>query len=166
MAKVPVRLVPRRTSRGSSAEDGRTGGLVTKDEHTRFESILTRSLTGEKVDFRALTLRPTAKGKVDHAWMEGHTLPIVIRFDNANAEDSTVIDLETEDRLGLLYEIAEVFASLQLDIQLAKIITEHGAALDSFYVVDSDGSKIESIHRQQFIETRVRTALVGLLTAT
>ncbi|MBM3846109.1 MAG: [protein-PII] uridylyltransferase, partial [Verrucomicrobia bacterium] len=73
---------------------GRTGGVATKDEHTRFETILSRALAGEKVDFRSLILRPQSSSKTDRGWLEGQTLPVVIRFDNANAEDSTVIDIE------------------------------------------------------------------------
>ena len=104
-------------------------------------------------------LKPAGGRKVDRAWLEGGSLPIAIRFDNETSEDSTVIDVETEDRLGLLHAIAEVFVVLHLDIQLAKIVTEHGAALDAFYVVDADGQKIRSIHRQQFVESRLREAI-------
>jgi [protein-PII] uridylyltransferase len=141
---------------------GRTGGAVTREERDRFEELLLRSLSGEKVDFRSLILRPAGTRKVDRAWLEGGTLPTAIRFDNQTSEDGTVIDIETEDRLGLLHAISEVFVSLHLDIQLAKIVTEHGAALDAFYVVDADGEKIRSLHRQQFIESRLREALGGL----
>ena len=143
---------------------GRTGNAVTKDERERFEELLLRALSGEKVDFRQALLRPSSSmKKQERAWMEGQAMPTTIRFDNATSEDSTVIDIETEDRLGLLYEIAEVFAELRLDIYLAKIITEHGAALDSFYVVDADGGKISSLHRQQFIESRLRESIGGFV---
>ncbi|HAM73867.1 MAG TPA: [protein-PII] uridylyltransferase, partial [Verrucomicrobiales bacterium] len=138
---------------------GRTGSAVTKEERQRFEELLFRALSGEKVDFRGIMLKPAGGRKVDRAWLEGGSLPIAIRFDNETSEDSTVIDVETEDRLGLLHAIAEVFVVLHLDIQLAKIVTEHGAALDAFYVVDADGQKIRSIHRQQFVESRLREAI-------
>lgn len=143
---------------------GRTGNVVTKEERQRFEELLLRSLSGEKVDFRNAILRPSGNRRLDRAWLEGQALPTSIRFDNQTSEECTVIDVETEDRLGLLYEIAEVFAELRLDIQLAKIVTEHGAALDSFYVCDSDGEKLTSLHRQQFIEARLRQALGELPT--
>ena len=142
---------------------GRSGSVVTKEERQRFEELLSRALMGEKVDFRQAILRPSSTKKPDRAWLEGQSLPTTIRFDNLTSEDSTVIDVETEDRLGLLYEIAEVFAELRLDIHLAKIVTEHGAALDSFYVSDSDGEKLVSLHRQQFIEERLRRSLGDLL---
>lgn len=141
------------------ATSGRTGNAVTKEERQRFEELLVRSLNGEKVDFKGQLLRPSGGRKLDRAWLEGQSLPIYLRFDNDSSELATVIDIETEDRLGLLHAIAEVFASLHLDIQLAKIVTEHGAALDSFYVVDADGAKIRSLHRQQFIEARLREAI-------
>lgn len=138
---------------------GRTGNVATKEERARFEELLLRALSGEKVDFRGQILKPSSAKKVDRAWLEGQSLPIQVRFDNETSDDSTVIDIETEDHLGLLYTIAEVFVTLHLDIQLAKIVTEHGAALDSFYVTDEDGEKVLSTHRQQFIESRLREAI-------
>lgn len=142
---------------------GRTGGVVTKEERARFEEFLEDSLGGQKLDFTGLIPKPGSGKKLDRAWLEGQTLPIRVRFDNETSESSTVIDIETEDRLGLLHTIAEVFVELKLDIQLAKIVTEHGAALDSFYVVDEDGQKVLSVHRQQFIEKRLREAIARLL---
>ena len=54
-------------------------------------------------------------------------------------------------------------AGFYADIQLAKIVTEHGAALDSFYVVDGDGAKVRSLHRQQFIDARIREAIARVV---
>jgi [protein-PII] uridylyltransferase len=82
-----------------------------------------------------------------------------VRFDNETSEENTIIDLETEDHLGLLHAIVEVFVTLHMDIHLAKIVTEHGAAMDSFYVTDEDGEKVLSLHRQQYIEARLREAI-------
>ena len=138
---------------------GRTGTVVTKEERVRFEELLLRSLSGEKVDFRGLMLRPSSGKKQDRTWLEGQSLPMQLRFDNETSEDNTIIDIETEDHLGLLYAIAEVFVILHLDIHLAKIVTEHGAALDSFYVTDEDGERVLSLHRQQYIEARLREAI-------
>ena len=78
------------------------------------------------------------------------------------SENRTVIDIETEDRLGLLYVISQTLAELRMDISLAKISTEKGAAIDSFYVAELDGQKILSPSRQQFIEKSLRSALAGM----
>ena len=65
-----------------------------------------------------------------------------IDFDNEASETRTLIEIETEDRLGLLYAISQTFAELAVDIAGARIVTERGAAIDSFYVRELDGGKI------------------------
>jgi UTP:GlnB (protein PII) uridylyltransferase len=46
------------------------------------------------------------------------------------------------DRLNLLYQIAHVFADLEINVALARITTEKGVAFDTFYVAKKDGSKL------------------------
>ena len=92
----------------------------------------------------------------------GERMPTRIAFDNDTAETSTVIDLETEDRLGLLYVISQSLAEMAIDISVAKIQTEKGAAIDSFYVREADGQKILAPERQKFVEHRLRTAIVRM----
>jgi [protein-PII] uridylyltransferase len=70
-----------------------------------------------------------------------------------------VIDLEAEDRVGLLHALAAAFAELGLDISLAKITTEKGGAFDTFYVTDADGQKVTQPGRLREIERRLRAAL-------
>jgi [protein-PII] uridylyltransferase len=88
-------------------------------------------------------------------------IPTVITFDNETSEAFTVIDLETEDRVGLLYIISQAFNDLELDISVAKIVTEKGAAVDSFYVIDSDGTKIMAPDRQKMVERKLRQAILS-----
>ena len=71
-------------------------------------------------------------------------MPTQIHFDNEASETRTLIEIETEDRLGLLYMISQTFAELAVDIAGARIVTERGAAIDSFYVRELDGGKIVS----------------------
>ena len=85
-----------------------------------------------------------------------------IRFDNETSDARTLIEIETEDRLGLLYAISQTFTELALDISAARIVTERGAAIDSFYVCELDGGKVASAGRQLLIEDRLRTAIKRL----
>ena len=57
-----------------------------------------------------------------------------IRFDNESSETRTAVEIETEDRVGLLYAISQALAELDLNISAAKIVTEKGAAIDTFYI--------------------------------
>jgi [protein-PII] uridylyltransferase len=85
-----------------------------------------------------------------------------ISFDNEISETRTLTEVETEDRLGLLYAISQVFAELSVDIAGARIVTERGAAIDSFYVRELDGGKIESPSRRILIESKLREAVSKL----
>ncbi len=49
-----------------------------------------------------------------------------------------------------------------MDIAGARIVTERGAAIDSFYVRELDGGKIISIERQKLIENKLREAISQL----
>ncbi len=140
--------------------DAKSGTLPKKEEKEAFEGILSDVLTGES-DLRGLIakLKPV---KPFYKSVEGETIPTVITFDNQTAEKRTIIDLETEDRVGLLYVISQAFIDLGLDLALAKIVTEKGAAIDSFYVRYALGWKIETKEQQDEVEARLREAIASL----
>ena len=141
--------------------DARTGGPANREEREKLEKILEESLTGDGVDFHALIARQKGARPLYQS-LEGERIPTRIHFDDDASDTRTVIEIETEDRLGLLSVISEVFSELGLDISLARISTEKGAAIDSFYVCEWNGQKIRGPDRQNFIETRLRAALARL----
>jgi len=141
--------------------DARTGKLVDRDERELFESILVQALTGLPLDFGALISRRKLP-RPAYQSLEGERIATRIEFDNDSSDRATVIDIETEDRLGLLYAISQVFAEIGLNISLAKISTEKGAAIDSFYVTDAFGQKITDPERQELIAEKLRDALARL----
>jgi [protein-PII] uridylyltransferase len=140
--------------------DARTGLLAGKEERDKFEKHLNQALTGD-LDMSVLIARRIV-GQPFYQSLEGERIPTVIRFDNETSDTRTVIDVETEDHVGLLYTISQALAELNLDIYVAKISTEKGAAIDSFYVSEGDGAKIRDAGRQQEIERRLRTAIARL----
>lgn len=141
--------------------DARTGLLPDRAEREKCEALLVKALTGEDVDFGALIARHKVS-RPAYTSLEGERIPTRIHFDNAASEKRTVIELETEDRVGLLYAIVHALSELGLDISVAKISTEKGAAIDTFYVSERDGGKILSPDRQQWIERRLRFAVSRL----
>lgn len=57
-----------------------------------------------------------------------------IVFDNQSSRNHTIIDIETGDRTGLLYDITRSMSELGLDISTARIVTDAHRVRDSFYV--------------------------------
>lgn len=61
-------------------------------------------------------------------------VPTRIEFDNRASATHTVIDIETGDRTGLLYDIASAMSAFGLDITSARIMTDVHRVRDAFYV--------------------------------
>ncbi|MFA6544727.1 MAG: [protein-PII] uridylyltransferase [Limisphaerales bacterium] len=137
----------------------RGGILASKEEKEKFDHYLHKALTGH-VDFDPLIARQKVANPLYQS-LEGERIATRILFDNETSDTRTVIDVETEDRVGLLYTLSQTLSELGLDISVAKISTEKGAAMDSFYVGEANGDKILSPVRQHAIEGRLRTALVN-----
>jgi [protein-PII] uridylyltransferase len=138
--------------------DAKTGNLAERGQRDEFEKLLNKALTGEEVDFHALIGRHKITRPLYQAYT-GEQMPTLIRFDNEASETRTLMEIETEDRVGLLYAISEILAEFHLDISAAKILTEKGAAVDSFYVRELDGGKIMASERQAAIEKKLHEAL-------
>ena len=96
------------------------------------------------MDLPALIARANRPTRPAYQAYAGERMATQIHFDNEASDTRTLIEIETEDRLGLLYTISQTFAELALDISAARIVTERGAAIDSFYVRELDGGKIMS----------------------
>jgi [protein-PII] uridylyltransferase len=65
-----------------------------------------------------------------------------IEVDNEISAEFSVIDVYTQDRLGVLYTITRTLAALRLDIHLSKVATEASRVADVFYVRDVGGGKL------------------------
>jgi len=90
-------------------------------------------------------------------------VPTTIAFDNAVSDRFTVIDVVTEDRVGVLYTITDALTRLGLDIDLSKVTSEGNRAIDSFYVTHGGTTqKVEDPDTLAQIEERLREALAGL----
>lgn len=140
--------------------DARSGLLPGKPERAHFEEILVDALAGE-LDLAALIAKrkPTRPPYSPH---HGESLPTRVHFDNDRSATRSVIDLETEDRVGLLFTVSQVISDLGLSIDLARISTDRGAAVDSFYVSEKDGSKVRAPERQHHVERRLLAAVQEL----
>jgi [protein-PII] uridylyltransferase len=82
-----------------------------------------------------------------------------IQFDSECSAHSTLIEIVTQDRPGLLYKISSVFAQQECNIDIALIDTEGQTAIDVFYLTCSAG-KLPPEHQD-----RLRQSLVKELSA-
>ena len=141
--------------------DATAGGVVGREAREKFETILCEALVGEPISFPALIAKQKSARPLYQAH-PGERMPTRVFFDNETSGNRTVIDVETEDHLGLLHAIAQTLSEVGLDISLAKISTEKGAAIDSFYVSERDGQKVIHPERQKYIAERLLAALSAL----
>lgn len=140
--------------------DGRTGSLASREQREKFSDLLEEVLTDDDVNLPKLIARQASRSSYS-AYL-GERIETQVRFDNDASEERTLIEIESEDRLGLLYTISQTFAELELDISAARIVTERGAAIDSFSVSDADGGKITSPERLKRIEASLLESIDGL----
>lgn len=85
--------------------------------------------------------------------------PPRVAFDNESAAESTVVQIETHDRVGLLYDILQSLTELSLNIKQARVHTADGVAKDSLHVVNRDGGKIIDSDRLNEIRARIESSV-------
>jgi [protein-PII] uridylyltransferase len=86
-------------------------------------------------------------------------VPTVIEVNNRISDMYTVLDVTTQDRLGLLYLITTTLFELGINIHLAKVSTEATRAIDVFYVTDLLGEKIVDESAIEALRTRLQEGL-------
>ena len=69
------------------------------------------------------------------------------------------MEIQTEDQVGLLYTLTNTLSELGLDISFAKVFTEKGAAIDSFYIQNFEGQKITATDQLENIKAKLESAI-------
>ena len=62
--------------------------------------------------------------------------------DNQGSDFYTILEVYTQDRLGLLYTITKALFEAEMNIYFAKISTKVDQVVDVFYLTDAEGQKI------------------------
>jgi [protein-PII] uridylyltransferase len=88
-------------------------------------------------------------------------VPTEIAINNRISDMYTVLDVTTQDRLGLLYLITTTLFELGINIHLAKVSTEATRAIDVFYVTDLMGEKIFDEQAIDLMQRRLHEVLTA-----
>jgi [protein-PII] uridylyltransferase len=132
-----------------------TGEIVTSAAHwARTLDALRAVLTEEQSVAALLAQRRTSARQSPE-----RTAPRV-SINNELSDDYTVIEVKCPDRLGLLYLVTRTLSALALDIASARIATEIDQALDTFYVHDAKGGKVEDPATMERVRSALEAALV------
>lgn len=111
--------------------------VTSQREIERVEKRLCESLAVDEYDFTPL-LNKDARLRSYRISQEAD-LPTKIVVDNQSHPKSTLVDIQTPDRLGLLYDLLRALGEAGVNIELSRITTEMDVAMDSFYITSKEG---------------------------
>lgn len=120
----------------------------------RMRKMIDRSLKGEIVTGQAL--EPRDKIRKREAQFR---VPTSITFDNEGSDIYTIIEVDTRDRPGLLYDLTRTLANANIQIASAVIATYGAQVVDTFYVKDMFGLKLHAEAKRKALEKRLREAI-------
>ena len=120
----------------------------------RLRTMIERILRGEIVAKEALKDKDKIK-KRERAFK----VPTTISFDNEGSEIYTIIEVDTRDRPGLLYDLTRTLANNHVYIASAVIATYGEQVVDTFYVKDMVGLKYHNEAKRASLERKLREAI-------
>ena len=126
-------------------------------EHSRLprlRQMIVKTLKGEVVAREALKEKDKIK-KRERAFK----VPTIITFDNEGSSIYTIIEIDTRDRPGLLYDLTRTLANNYVYIASAVIATYGEKVVDTFYVKDMVGLKYYSESKRANLERKLREAI-------
>jgi [protein-PII] uridylyltransferase len=120
----------------------------------RLRKMIDKTLSGEVVTSQALVSKDKVKKRESQ-----FRFPTSISFDNEGSEIYTLIEVDTRDRPGLLFDLAKALADANIYVASAQIATYGAQVVDTFYVKDMFGLKLHCEPKQKSIEKRLRAAV-------
>jgi [protein-PII] uridylyltransferase len=127
------------------------------DRLKRLERAIEEALAQRSRLADRLAARPLARARADAFAVEPNVL-----IDNKASNRYTVIEVNAHDRPGLLHALAFALFESKVTIRSAHIATYGERAVDTFYVTDLLGGKVEGTLRLKSIERRLLDAAEGL----
>ncbi|MBF9043355.1 [protein-PII] uridylyltransferase [Rhodobacterales bacterium HKCCE4037] len=120
----------------------------------RLTGMIRKTLAGEVHASEAMERRDKIKKRE-----RPFDVPTNITFDNEGSEIYTIIEVDTRDRPGLLYDLTKTLAASNIYIASAVIATYGVQVVDTFYVKDMFGLKLHSESKRAGLENKLRDAI-------
>ena len=121
----------------------------------RLRTMINMTLKGEVVARDALKERDKFKKRE-----RDFIVPTQITFDNEGSDIYTIIEVDTRDRPGLLYDLTKTINAANIYIASAVIATYGVQAVDVFYVKDIVGLKLHAKSKRDALEKKLRNAII------
>ncbi|MFI0395367.1 [protein-PII] uridylyltransferase [Paracoccus jiaweipingae] len=134
-------------------QDGE-GHPYSSDRLPRLRGMIQKILSGDVVARDAFADKDRIK-KRERAFR----FPTHVTFDNEGSDIYTIIEVDTRDRPGLLYDLTRTLATNHIQIASAVIATFGAQVVDSFYVKDMFGMKLHSTDKRAALEEKLRDAI-------
>ena len=119
----------------------------------RIETTIAEALGGKIKLVPQLAARPSARPRAD-----AFDVRPGVEFDNAASNRFTVIEVNARDRPALLNRLARALFEAKLMVHSAHIATYGERAVDTFYVTDLLGEKVDSATRLKAVEKKLLEA--------
>jgi [protein-PII] uridylyltransferase len=130
---------------------GRPEAVMAQNRWSKFSEVLNEVLSG-KLEVAALVAASKRGGLLQKRAPKVST---IVQIDNEASEPFTIVEVFTDDRIGVLFEIAHELHRLGLSIHVAKISTNVDQVADVFYVADQHGGKVLDAARLVEIKNRL-----------
>ncbi|MGD1031346.1 MAG: [protein-PII] uridylyltransferase [Opitutaceae bacterium] len=75
------------------------------------------------------------------------SFPPTVDVYNELSMQRTIVEIQARDQLGLLYRLAKTISERGFDITFARIGTERGVAIDTFYIENESHDRVEGVER-------------------
>jgi [protein-PII] uridylyltransferase len=134
---------------------GRSDVVMAEQKWTKFRAALDGVLSG-RIDVEQLVESSQRSLFLNRRVPKVST---VIEIDNQASDGFTIVEVFTEDRIGVLFTITHSLHRLGLSIHVAKISTNVDQVADVFYVTDEKGDKIEAPDRVEEIRDSLYQSL-------
>jgi [protein-PII] uridylyltransferase len=122
------------------------------------ESTLRSALEQEIFDFQPLLER--SRRQVRRRPAQDVDFPTYLAVDNKAHPAYTLLQVQTPDRIGLLYDLLSSLGREGVSITLSRVSTQSGAAVDTFYITDtSSGGKITDTNRIAALQRHLQSVV-------